>query len=61
MSAAEPLELQLGAVELGQADEEPCESALLGAGTGVWLCFGIHTVNLGPRPWTYSEWLTQPA
>lgn len=52
MPAAEPLELQLGAVELGQADQEPHERALLGGRTGVCLCFGIHTVNPGPRHWT---------
>lgn len=49
MPAAKSLELQLGAVELGQADEESCESALLGGGAGVCGMFwDIHCESVSP-------------
>lgn len=45
MSATKPLQLQLGAVELGQADEEASESAL-GKENGL----GFTQFRIGTRP-----------
>lgn len=51
MSATKPLQLQLGAVELGQTNEEASESAL-----GTEKGFGLVPLSMGPHPAHRSHW-----